>query len=78
MKFSMYVVFLCYTKFEKLGYFYKGSTGNLVRRLNQHNSGEVSSTKSRRPYRFVYYEAYCTEKTARLRESSVGQYRFHY
>ncbi len=52
-------------------YFYKGSTSDLKRRLSEHNSGKVRSTKSRMPWRLVYYEAFLTEKTARLRESSV-------
>lgn len=52
-------------------YFYKGSTNNHQKRLKQHNNGQVQSTKSRRPWKLVYYEAYLTEKAARLREHSV-------
>ncbi|MBT4856861.1 GIY-YIG nuclease family protein [Candidatus Uhrbacteria bacterium] len=52
-------------------YFYKGSTGNLENRLIKHNAGDVISTKPRRPWKLVYYEAYISEKTARLRERSV-------
>ena len=52
-------------------YFYKGSTNNLERRLYQHNTGEVDSTRPHRPFRLVYYEAYTDETTARLRESAV-------
>ena len=52
-------------------YFYKGSTGDLRDRLKRHNEGEVLSTRPRRPWRVVYYEAYLNEKAARLRESSV-------
>jgi putative endonuclease len=52
-------------------YFYKGSTGDLRTRLKQHNNGEVQSTKRRRPWRLVYYEAYVSEKAARDRESAV-------
>ncbi|MBP9827686.1 GIY-YIG nuclease family protein [Patescibacteria group bacterium] len=52
-------------------YFYKGSTNDLERRLHQHNTGEVDSTRPYRPFRLVYYEAYTNELTARLRESSV-------
>jgi len=54
-------------------YFYKGSTGKLKERFHQHNNGEVESTRPRRPYRLVYYEAYLTEKTARDREAGVKQ-----
>jgi len=52
-------------------YFYKGSTSDLKRRLTQHNHGKAKSTKPRMPWKLVYYEAYLTEKAARLRESSV-------
>lgn len=31
----------------------------------------MQSTKARAPYRVVYYEAYLTEKAARLREAAV-------
>lgn len=52
-------------------YFYRGSTGDLRKRLAEHNGGTVKSTKPRIPYRVVYYEAYISEKAERLRESSV-------
>ncbi len=52
-------------------YFYKGSTNDLRRRLEQHNQGLVASTKPYHPLRLVYYEAYLKEFAARCRESSV-------
>ncbi len=52
-------------------YFYKGSTNDLTRRLTQHNDGLVLSTRPRRPYRLVYYEAYLNEWAARVREAAV-------
>ena len=52
-------------------WFYKGSTGNLRLRVEQHNNGEVTSTRPYIPLKLVYYEAYILEKTARERESSV-------
>lgn len=54
-------------------YFYKGSTGDLRSRFFQHNNGEVDSTRPNRPWKLVYYEAYVTEKSARLREHNVKQ-----
>jgi putative endonuclease len=57
----------------KPDYFYKGSTGNLEKRLAEHNLGETASNKPYLPLRIVYFEAYITEKTARLRESAVKQ-----
>ena len=52
-------------------YFYKGSTSDLKNRLKLHNGGEVESTRPRLPWKLVYYEAFVSEKAARVRESSV-------
>ena len=52
-------------------YFYKGSTNDLHRRLEEHAKGEVESSAPHRPYRLVYFEAYLYEKSARQRESSI-------
>lgn len=58
---------------KKPDYFYKGSTGNLEKRLIEHNLGKTISNKPYLPFRIVYYEAYVSEKAARLRESAVKQ-----
>ncbi len=46
--------------------FYTGLTGDLRKRIKEHNNGEVSSTKYRRPLRLIYYEA-CLDKYDALR-----------
>lgn len=51
--------------------FYIGSTSNLKRRLKEHNSGLVKSTKSRKPLKLVYFEGYASEKDARQREYNL-------
>ena len=56
---------------KKPDYFYKGSTNDLRRRFEQHNDGEVYSSKPYLPYRLVYYEARLFESAARKREASV-------
>ena len=50
---------------------YFGSTNDLRRRLSDHNTGKVPSTKTRRPFELRYYEAYSTEEEARRREASL-------
>ena len=50
---------------------YFGSTNDLRRRLSDHNTGKVLSTKTRRPFELRYYEAYSTEGEARHREASL-------
>jgi putative endonuclease len=48
--------------------FYIGFTSNLKRRLKEHETGLVESTKSRRPLILVMYEAYNVEEDAQARE----------
>lgn len=48
--------------------FYTGFTTNLENRLSMHNSGKVASTKSRTPFKLVYFEACLNEQDARARE----------
>ena len=49
----------------------QGSTKNLRKRFDLHNKGCVKSSKTRKPWKLVYYEAYLREKAARTRESRV-------
>lgn len=42
--------------------FYVGKTSNLVKRIKQHNSGKVISTKARVPFKLIYYEAYSNKR----------------
>ena len=58
-------------KSKKLKELYIGSTNNLKERLIKHNNGEVTSTKSKRPYELLYYEAFGVESDARRRESML-------
>ncbi len=47
---------------------YIGSTSDLITRLKAHNSGDVVSTKSRKPLELIYYEACLDKKKAERRE----------
>jgi putative endonuclease len=47
---------------------YIGSTKDLKERFNQHNSGEVKSTKFYKPFTLAYYESYTDYSLARKRE----------
>jgi len=53
---------------KKDSQFYTGSTNDLRRRLTEHNSAKVSSTKNRGPFELIYYEACMNEQDARARE----------
>ena len=61
-------------KSSKDGKLYYGSTNDLRRRVAEHNSGKVLSTKYRRPLKLVYYEAFLEEKDARQREQKLKNY----
>ena len=57
---------------------YIGYTSNLESRLAEHNAGTCSSTKDRRPFDLVYYEAYSSEHDARLREVRLKKFKNSY
>ena len=54
---------------------YTGSTKNLKLRFEQHTRGKVESTKYRRPFKLIYYEACIKEDDARRRERVLKSYR---
>lgn len=47
---------------------YIGYTSNLENRLNKHNTGQVKSTKHRRPLRLLFTENFQTAQEAKKRE----------
>lgn len=47
---------------------YKGSTGDLRRRLEEHKRGKVLSTKNKKP-RLIYFECYFLKSDAERRET---------
>src|SRR3989344_5096461 len=76
----LYYVYLLYSKTRQQ--VYKGSTSNLKRRFDEHNKGQVVSTRKGVPWRLEYYEAF-SNKTDALREeiflkSGKGKERLKY
>lgn len=65
----MYYLYIL--KSKKDGDLYIGSTKDLRRRLSDHNSGKVPSTKHRKPFELRYYESYFNENDARRREMAM-------
>ncbi len=47
---------------------YKGCTNDLVRRFQEHNNGLVETTRLKRPWELIYYEACLNKKDAYNRE----------
>ena len=49
---------------EKDGKYYVGYSKDIKQRFEQHENGEVESTKNRRPLKLVYFEACLNQKDA--------------
>ncbi len=55
-------------KSKKDAKIYIGCTGDLKRRFEKHNAGQVASTKNRRPLQIIFYEAFLNKSDAFQRE----------
>jgi len=53
---------------------YTGFTSNLKLRFERHNKGLVESTKDRRPFKLIYYEACIDRNDALKREKYFKTY----
>ncbi len=53
---------------------YAGFTKNLKIRFEQHNNGEVESTKNRRPLVLIYFEGCLNQQDATHREKYLKTY----
>ena len=65
----MYYVYLLKSKVDHNNYI--GSTNDLKKRFMEHNLGKIYSTKNRKPFEIIYYDAYKSEKDARMREHNL-------
>jgi len=65
----MYYVYVL--KSLKDGNLYIGQTGNLEKRIAEHNSGMCKSTKSRMPLELIYKEECATRSEAMKREKEL-------
>ncbi len=69
----MYYVYILQS--TSFGRYYVGSTGDIARRLLEHNSGSTHSTKPFRPWVLVYQEELATKTDARKRENQIKRYK---
>jgi len=72
----MHYVYVLQSKKDKS--IYIGYTKELKKRFDRHNKGLCYSTKDRRPFRIVAYEAYFSEIDARTRERRLKQFKNAY
>jgi len=69
-----YVFYTYVLQSGKDGKLYTGFTKDLKLRIEQHNKGQVESTKERRPFNLVYYEACLNRDDATRRERYLKTY----
>lgn len=54
--------------------FYTGFTKNLKLRFEQHNNGLIESTRYRKPFKLIFYEACLDQRDASRREKYLKTY----
>ena len=59
---------------EKDNKFYTGYTKDVELRFEQHQKGLVKSTKDRRPFKLIYFEACLNQQDATHREKYLKTY----
>jgi putative endonuclease len=65
----MYTVYILHSVKDNKRYI--GFTDNLERRLTEHNSGKVKSTKHRKPLQLIYSEQFEDKTDALNRENFI-------
>ena len=65
----MYYVYIIESK--KSGIFYKGSTGDYSKRLEQHNEGINKYTKDKGPWILVFVQSFETKQEALVQEKKL-------
>ena len=69
-------MFYCYIlRSEKTGRFYIGSAEDVAKRLLEHNSGRVTSTRGRGPWACVWKEGFPTRADAVKRERQIKSWK---
>ena len=69
----MYYVYILHSKIK--GRYYIGCCKNMKRRLGEHNSGKVRSTKAHIPWEIVYTEEIESRTEAYEREKEIKSYK---
>ena len=66
---KMYYVYIIESLVD--GDFYKGSTNNYAKRLEEHNGGKSKFTSSKMPWKLIYVEAFETRKESLIKEKKL-------
>ena len=65
----MYYVYIIES--QKSGIFYKGSTSDYVRRLDEHNEGINHYTRGKGPWKLIFVQQFETKSEALLKEKKL-------
>ncbi len=57
---------------------YKGSTGDYLKRLEQHNNGESKFTSTKMPWRLIFVQEFETKTLALIQEKKLKRYNRDY
>jgi putative endonuclease len=66
--------YICLSQSLKDDKYYIGQTDNIKGRLEEHNNGEVKSTKNRLPFKLISHEIYKDRDKARYREYKLKRH----
>ncbi len=69
----MYFTYVLYS--EAFDGIYIGQTSNLLKRLDEHNSGLTKSTKHYIPWELIHNEEFATRKEAMRREKELKSHQ---
>lgn len=69
----MYYVYIL--KSVAFGKYYVGCTDNIIRRLQEHNSGASKYTRTFKPWKLVFQEEYKNLSEARKREKQIKSWK---
>ena len=65
------MLFYTYIIENPSGIFYKGSTSDYLRRLEQHNAGLSKYTRGKGPWKLVFVQIFQTRKEAEEQETKL-------
>ena len=69
----MFYIYILKSSISKKHYI--GPTNDLERRLFEHNSGKVKSTKAYKPWEMIYTKLFYTRNEAFKREKQIKSYK---
>ena len=73
MSYYVYII-----KSEKDGTYYKGSSDNYIKRLEEHNAGLSEYTFHKIPWKLIYAEAHPDKRSALIRERKLKRCKVDY